>query len=160
MKQNVYYTIYRTTNLINGKFYIGKHKTNIINDNYFGSGIAVTQAIKKYGKENFIKEILFVFNNELDMNNKEKELVNEILISNFLCYNNGLGGEGGPLFKNKKHSSETKKKISIALQGKKRSIEVRVKISESNRKRVVTENFRQRMKQVAIETWKKRKASG
>jgi len=48
--------IYKTTNTCNGKIYIGKDKHN--NPNYFGSGVILTQAIKKYGKENFQKEIL------------------------------------------------------------------------------------------------------
>ena len=71
------YTIYQITNLINKKIYIGKHQTQNINDNYFGSGIALLKAIAKHGKENFVKEILFVFDTEEEMNNKEKELITE-----------------------------------------------------------------------------------
>lgn len=37
----MYYTIYKTTNLINGKYYIGKHQTENIYDNYYGSGVAL-----------------------------------------------------------------------------------------------------------------------
>jgi hypothetical protein len=48
------YYIYITTNLINGKQYIGKHY-GLINDDYFGSGILLQKALKKYGKENFKK---------------------------------------------------------------------------------------------------------
>ena len=48
--------IYKTTNLINGKFYVGKDASN--NPNYYGSGLLLAKAIKKYGKENFKKEIL------------------------------------------------------------------------------------------------------
>ena len=43
------------------------------NISYFGSGIALLKAIAKHGKENFVKEILFVFDTEEEMNNKEKE---------------------------------------------------------------------------------------
>lgn len=106
------YTIYKITNTINNKFYIGKHQTNDINDSYMGSGIAITKAIKKHGKENFIKEILFVFDNEQDMNRKEKELITEELVSDPNCYNIGVGGEGGPHFKGKTHTDKTKEKIS------------------------------------------------
>lgn len=55
------YTIYKITNLINQKIYIGKHQTKNLNDGYFGSGIFLRKAISKYGKENFVKEIMFIF---------------------------------------------------------------------------------------------------
>lgn len=48
--------VYKTTNLITGTSYIGKDKHN--NPNYLGSGRRLVPAIKKYGKENFKKEIL------------------------------------------------------------------------------------------------------
>lgn len=48
--------IYKTTNMINGKIYIGKEKHN--DKNYLGSGRILNNAIRKYGKENFTKEIL------------------------------------------------------------------------------------------------------
>ena len=92
---NIYYTIYKTTNTINNKIYIGKHKTTDLNDDYLGSGIALTDAIKKYGRENFTKEILYVLDNEYDMNNKECEIITEEFISLDTNYNMMLGGQGG-----------------------------------------------------------------
>lgn len=106
------YTIYKVTNKINGKIYIGKHQTENPNDSYFGSGKFIKSAIKKYGKENFIKEVLFVFETELEMNQKEKELITEEFISRKDTYNAGVGGEGGPHFKGKSHSKETKEMYS------------------------------------------------
>ena len=91
----MYYTIYKTYNLINGKEYIGKHQTKNINDEYIGSGKYLKRAITKYGKENFIKDIIYVFNTELEMNFKEKELVNKEYIDFKLSYNLCPGGKGG-----------------------------------------------------------------
>ena len=60
------HTIYKTTNNINGKIYIGKHSTEDPNDSYMGSGVAFENAVKRYGKENFSKEILFTFDDEME----------------------------------------------------------------------------------------------
>lgn len=87
----MYYTIYKVTNKINNKFYIGKHITNNLNDGYMGSGKLIRAAIKKYGEENFSKEMLHIFDNENEMNQKEKELVVIIEMSYNLCE----GGKGG-----------------------------------------------------------------
>lgn len=87
----MFYTIYKITNKINKKYYVGKHQTNDLNDGYMGSGIKLKNSIKKYGINNFIKEILFVFDNEQEMNDKEKELV----IVSEETYNLCEGGKGG-----------------------------------------------------------------
>jgi hypothetical protein len=89
-----YYTIYKTTNLINNKIYIGLHTTDDINDGYLGSGVFLKKAIKKYGHQNFKKEILHVFDNKKDMINKEKEIVNEEFILRKDTYNMSKGGYG------------------------------------------------------------------
>lgn len=91
----MFYTIYKTTNNINGKYYIGKHKTRDLDDNYLGSGKILNYAIKKHGINNFTREYLFIFDNEEDMNNKELELVSEEFIKEDTNYNLKLGGEGG-----------------------------------------------------------------
>lgn len=93
MNKKQYY-IYLTTNKINGKQYIGQHYGKP-NDKYFGSGKAVLDAIVKYGKENFFKEILCYCTKE-DIDEKEKyyiNLYNAVEDENF--YNLSEGGQNG-----------------------------------------------------------------
>lgn len=91
----MYYTIYQITNLINKKTYVGKHQTSNLDDGYMGSGKLICLAIKKYGIENFLKEILFVFETEQEMNHKEEELVTASFCLREDTYNLALGGHGG-----------------------------------------------------------------
>ena len=72
--------------------YVGCHVTTNIYDNYMGSGVRITKDIKKFGRENFTKEILFEFDNEKDMLDKEKEIVNEEFILKKNTYNVITGG--------------------------------------------------------------------
>lgn len=101
----MYYTVYKITNKINGKIYIGKHKTNDLDDGYFGSGKVLRHAIKKHGIENFIKEYIEIFDNEEDMNVLESKLVNPTFVANSSTYNLKLGGEGGWDYVNNKQLS-------------------------------------------------------
>lgn len=87
--------IYMTINLINGKKYIGKHKGEL-NDSYLGSGILLLRAIKKYGKENFKKEILYISKDEKENSIKEKEFIKKYnAVNREDFYNIHEGGNGG-----------------------------------------------------------------
>jgi len=91
----MFYTIYKITNKLNNKIYIGKHQTKDLNDNYMGSGKHIKRAIEKCGIKNFNKEILFQFDNEADMNAKEAELVTDEFVKEDTNYNLCPGGNGG-----------------------------------------------------------------
>ncbi len=97
----MYYYLYKITNLINNKIYIGVHKTDNVNDGYMGSGKIIVSAMKKYGSENFKKEILEYFDTSDKMFEKEKEIVNQEFLSNSNVYNLRRGGTGGFDFINK-----------------------------------------------------------
>lgn len=87
--------VYKITNLVDGKFYIGVHSTADIEDGYMGSGLVLRYAIQKYGIDNFSREILFHCNSRKEAFQKEKELVTIDVIKNHLCYNLACGGSGG-----------------------------------------------------------------
>ena len=141
MGVNMHYTIYKITNKINNKFYIGMHQTKKLDDGYMGSGKRLKLAIKKYGIENFNKEILHIFDNEEDMKNKEKELV----ILDEMSYNLCEGGKGGFGYLNRsglntsgvknRNYKEISRKVSITkkINQYSHSKETRQKISDANK---------------------------
>jgi len=108
--------IYKTTNLINNRIYIGKDKYN--NPKYLGSGKLLKQAIKKYGKENFKKEILDYCSDEEHLNEREK-----FWIAHLNCqisdqyYNIGEGGEGGDNLTYNPDREAICKKMSTLMTG-------------------------------------------
>lgn len=111
------FTVYKILNLITDEYYIGVHKTSNVNDSYLGSGIHIKNQVKKYGKDNFKKEILFEFDEEKDAYEKEIQLINEN-INNTLCLNIGPGGIGGSKFKGRHHTIETKLKNKLQSTGR------------------------------------------
>lgn len=93
----IHYT-YKVTNLINGKYYFGKHSQEFGKiDNYFGSGIIISKALSKYGHSNFIKEVLEFFSTEDEAFEAEKKLLDEYVLLDEYCYNIYPGGKGAPI---------------------------------------------------------------
>lgn len=93
MKRQYNY-FYKITNNINQHFYYGVHCTDDLNDGYMGSGTRLKYAYKKYGMENFSKEILKFFDTIKEAYEYEAEMVTEELVHNPNCYNIQCGGQG------------------------------------------------------------------
>ena len=94
-KQKKYHFIYKTTCVVTGKFYVGMHSTDNLDDGYLGSGKILGYSRKKYGDENHKLEILEHCNSRDELKIREKELVNEELLNDPLNINLKYGGEGG-----------------------------------------------------------------
>lgn len=126
--------VYLTTNLITGKCYVGSHETNNLLDGYIGSGSYFKNSVKKYGKDNFKREIL-----ESCKEIKEARLLEELYINKHkTLYPNGynMSSTGGFGEYGGKHSEESKKKMSDSAKGKKRvfSEEHKKKLSNAAKK--------------------------
>lgn len=110
----MYGYVYLTTNLINNKIYIGQHRSEVFEpENYIGSGVILTNAIEKYGKQNFKNELLCECFTQEELNEKEKyyiEIYNAT--DKTIGYNIKFGGNATPC------PDETKEKISKANSGK------------------------------------------
>ena len=85
--------LYKISNLVNGKYYIGIHSTNNFEDGYMGSGNLIKESIKKYGKENHMREILEYFDTREELAKREQEIVNLDEIAKKECMNLITGGD-------------------------------------------------------------------
>ena len=106
--------VYRTECKIDNKFYYGVH--NNTKDHYYGSNVHLNRAIKKYGKENFVRRTIMEFDTEEQAYAFEALIVDQLLVDNPNCYNVGLGGRGNS--SGGKRSAETRKLISEAQKGR------------------------------------------
>jgi group I intron endonuclease len=159
--------IYKTTNLLNGKWYIGKDSKGY--PGYLGSGIHLKAAIEKYGKENFSKEVLQECSTMDELNNAEIEWIEKTnAVNDPQSYNLAQGGQGGDLsefmnFEKKKgrniHSDEERKKRSENWKGDKNpqygktlSEEHKQKMINANRNRdyFFSDDHREKLRQAQI----------
>lgn len=89
-----YNFVYKTVNKENGKYYIGKHSTDDMDDGYIGSGSALKAAIKKYGSENFDLTVLKSFETNEEAYAYEESVVTKEVVSDKMSYNQRIGGSG------------------------------------------------------------------
>ena len=98
-----YHYIYKITR-DDGRYYIGMHSTDDLDDGYFGSGKRITRSIKKHGKERHKKEILEFLPSRVILKDREKQLITEEIRADPLCMNIAPGGGGG--FSNDEHRTK------------------------------------------------------
>ena len=148
----MYGYIYITTNITNGKIYIGQKKSQVfLGNKYLGSGTLIRSAIKKYGYSNFNVSMLEECSSKEDLDEKEIYWISKYdSMNKDIGYNICPGGHNGNIMdylpeeqvlrirkehsefmKTFKHSEETKLRISKLHKGRKRSEETRNKISQS-----------------------------
>lgn len=144
--------IYKITNIINEKSYIGKDKFN--SENYFGSGKLIRLAIKKYGIKNFRKDIIQECSSMNDMDEKEIFWIKELNTISPNGYNIAKGGNGGDTTSNNPNKKEIIEKRRIANIGKKRTPEFCKKIQKIAKN--VDINIRIKAGKKAAQTKKKR----
>jgi hypothetical protein len=94
-KQNTIHYLYKITCLITGRYYIGMHSTYNLDDGYMGSGKKLRRSLRKYGKENHVKEIIQFFNNREELVIAEKNAITEDMLRDVNCMNLMSGGTGG-----------------------------------------------------------------
>jgi hypothetical protein len=92
MDEYKYHYLYKITNKITGEYYYGVHSTNNLEDKYFGSGVNLSKNIKKYGKNNFVKENIEYFPSRKELMIAEKNLVTMDMLKDKNCLNVIVGG--------------------------------------------------------------------
>lgn len=92
MNEYKYHYLYKITNKITGEYYYGVHSTNNLEDKYFGSGVNLSKNIKKYGKNNFVKENIEYFPSRKELMIAEKNLVTKDMLMDKNCLNVIVGG--------------------------------------------------------------------
>ena len=137
-----YFTIYKTTHLPTGRFYIGRHITENPNDSYMGSGVVISAMLKKYPRDEFRKEVVKICVDLDDLTLSEIELIQEV-INTPLCVNLMVGDPGttGAIL----FSEETRRKRSELMKGRTFSEESKQKMSESKKRTHNTPEVRERI---------------
>lgn len=160
--------IYKTTNLITGKIYIGLHRSNIFNSDYLGSGTYLKSSIKKHGRDNFKCEVLEWCESSEDLEEREIFWIGELnSLNKEIGYNLHPGGGMPPIFYGEDHANWGNQYSPCGedhpnwgnrgerspLYGKSRSEETRKKISESNKGNVHSKEAKQKMSEAKKETY-------
>lgn len=114
-KEKTIHYLYKITNNVTGRWYIGMHSTHNLDDGYMGSGVVLRRSIRKYGVDNHTKEILEFFVTKELMIEAEKKAITSEMINDRMCMNLVYGGTGW----NKKHNDAFREKLKNDSEFKK-----------------------------------------
>ena len=117
----MYGYVYKTTNLINHKIYVGQHTATHFDASYYGSGRYLLNALNKYGKENFEVVLLEECEDKHSLNNQERDWISLFNSQDHsIGYNISSGGDGGDVYSglSEEDKQEVSRKLSEANSGK------------------------------------------
>lgn len=133
-QSKTYHYIYKTTCLVTGRFYVGMHSTDNLEDGYLGSGKRLGYSRKKHGDAQHIKVIIEMLPSREALKTREKELVNSDLLKHPQCMNLQEGGGGG--FAGEEHrNSFINSSRTARLRGTGKAKEIAKKAHETMRLR-------------------------
>lgn len=130
-----HHILYLTTCQPTGCWYGGAHSTNNLNDGYLGSGVALKESIRKYGKSAHERVVLCHFKNREDLLECEAAWIDKVATNDPTCLNRKTGGHGG----GSTHSAASRAKMSASQRGNKNCVG-----------RVVTEETRRRISEAKL----------
>jgi len=132
-KEKKYHFIYKTTNLLTGKYYIGMHSTDDLEDGYLGSGKRLRYSIRKYGEQNHQREIVEFVDTREELKSREKEIVSLDEIAKENCMNLMEGGQGG-FISEEQQLRRAKAASKAAIEKRRNDPEARRKHSDNSSK--------------------------
>ena len=142
-KEKKYHFIYKTTNILNGKYYYGLHSTSNLDDGYLGSGRRLKYSLNKYGKENHKREIIEYCDTRKQVLTRENEIVNLNEIAKEDCMNLIVGGGNTYIYT---PTDDIKRKISLSMVGKVRTKQHSNNLSKSLSGRKLSELHKENLK--------------
>lgn len=163
----MYGYVYETTCLVNGKKYIGQHKSDHFDTKYYGSGTLFSRALHKYGKNNFTVRVLKECNSADELSIAETKAIQDADAVNSSNYYNitdsacGGGREFSPEYhkylsqkaKERSQSDEFRQRMSELHRGKVLSEEHRATISKMCKERKWSDDIKAKMSESAKKIW-------
>jgi group I intron endonuclease len=146
--------IYKTTNIINGKYYIGQDSNN--NQDYLGSGVILNKAIKKYGRSCFKKEIIEYCSSSAELNDRERFWIKKLSPE----YNIAPGGAGGDCYTGNPNLDKIKANLSALGIQRWQCDSYKRKMSEAAKQRYSQPLARQATSIATKVAWSKKDRTG